>query len=423
MRFQIHLLWYTLIAAAIGLSACAGPMYAGPIFQGQALPNTPLPSAQAMPASASVDSERILFVGEDNNLYTAGPEGSEPVALTSDAGRNRAYSQPTWSPDGARMAWSRIDTGDRGFVVIAGPDGRVEIELEVPAPPFYYAWNPAGDRLAYLSNWTLQNRQTLALRLVDLSGDEPDVSTIATGQPLYFSWAPTGDFVLTHTGNSRVGISSMQGRSTALTRSSGNFTAPQWLADPTRFAYSVVEDGEQQIVVGNLRSGQVETLTYFKGASGFALSPDGAQLAYTESEGGHGMNSFGPLLLLDIASGEFRQLSPGPVVAFFWSPDSSSVYYMTAVVRGGEFGLQLAVWNGEERVDLGLYQPTQIFLNQYLRFADQYGQSAAYWSPDSSSVLFAGRNSQGQAGIWSIPVDGSPPWLVGQGVYATWPRR
>lgn len=405
-----------LVLAALLLTGCAAPVVTGPIFQGQTAASTA--PATAMPAASA---DRLLFIGDDGNLYTALADGTDQTALTNDASRSRVYSQPTWTPDGKRIAWTRIDEGSNGFAVIARSDGRIEAEVAVPAPPFFYAWNPDGDRLAYLSNWSAPAGQTLALRLVDLTSDQPTVRTIATGQPLYFSWAPTGDFLLTHTGNAQVGISSMQARSTVLAQNSADFAAPQWLTDPARFAYAVMNEGEQQIVIGNLRSGQVETLAYFKGTLSFSFSPDGKKLAYTESEDGQGMNAFGPLLLLDVPSGEFRQLSEGPIVAFFWSPNGGSLYFMKAIVQGGTFGLQLAVWNGTERVDLGIYQPSNTLLNQYLRFADQYGQSASYWSPDSSSVLFTGRNPEGVTGIWSIPVDGGPTTRIGRGVYAAWP--
>ena len=177
------------------------------------------------------------------------------------------------------------------------------------------------------------------------------------------------------------------------------------------------------MVVGNLASGQVENLAYFNGTLGFSISPDGQRLAYTDSETGQGMNSFGPLVVLDVRSGEFRQLSSQPVIAFFWSPDSSSIFYMTADLRSGDVGLQLAVWNGEKTTGLGRYQPSATFINQYLRFGDQYSQSAAYWSPDSTQVLFAGRNESGENGIWVIPTDGSAARRVARGVYATWSRR
>lgn len=420
MTIQTPIRPYRMLLALLGLllSGCAAPLYTGPIFQGQRIPATaPVAAPTPTPDRAG---NRLLYLGADGNLYTSAPDGGQALALTSDAGPRRAYSQPTWSPDGSRLAWTRIDNGRRGFVVVSRPDGSVEVEAEVAVPPFYYAWSRGGERLAYLSNWSAQQNPTLGLHLLDLTAAEPTVKTIATGQPLYFSWAPTGDFLLTHIGNRVVGIYSLDGRSTVLSERSGNFAAPQWLADPTLLAYAVRDGAEQQVVVGNLRSGQVRELTYFNGALGFSISPDGRKLAYTDSEGGERMNSFGPLLVLDLPSGEFRQLSSGPVVAFFWSPDSSSLYYLTALVRSGEFGLGLAVWNGERTVDLGIYQPDTAFLNQYLRFADQYGQSASYWSPDSRAVLFSGRNREGVQGVWVIPADGSAPRRVADGVYGVW---
>ena len=422
-KLQIRWLWGVLILFSLWSSGCATPLYTGAIFQGQTLPAAADPAEVTSPSLAELGTNRLLFIGSDGNVYSADPDGQRVLALTQDASPTRLYSQPTWSPAGERIAWTRLDDEKSGHLVVSRADGTVESDTELPFPPFYYAWNSRGDRLAYLSNWTIRESPTLALRLLDMTASQPVLSTLATGQPLYFSWSPTGDFLLTHTGNAEVGIASVQGRSTVLSRRSGNFAAPQWLADPTLLAYAVMDGAEQQMVIANLASGQVENLISFSGALAFSVSPDGHKMAYTDSEGGQGMNSFGPLLVLDVRSAEFRQLSSQPVIAFFWSPDSSSIFYMSAEQRSGGIGMRLFVWNGTQKVDLGRYQPSATLINQYLRFADQYGQSASYWSPDSTRVLFAGRNESGESGVWVIPADGSPAQRVARGVYATWTRR
>jgi len=408
-----------LILSALLANGCAAPIDTGSIFQAAAT-TAPGPATDS---AANLNRDRLVFIGADGNLYSADADGGRVLALTDDAGDNRLYSQPTWSPTGERIVWTRIDDGSRGHLVISRSDGTVEIDRELPFPPFYYDWNSSGDRLAYLSSWTGQDGPTLALRLVDLTSADPTITTIATGQPFYLSWAPTGDFLLTHTNNAEVKIYALQGRSTVLSLRSANFAAPQWLADPTQLAYAVVDGPLQQIVIGNLRSSQVQNLTYFNGGTSFSVSPDGHKLAYTESVQDQGSTAHTSLLLLDIPSGEFRQLSSQPTIAFFWSPDSSSLYWMNAELRSGEIGLRLRVWNGETTTDLGRYQPSPTFMDQYLRFADQYSQSASYWSPDSRNVLFSGRNEKGTSGVWVIPVDGSPAQRVAEGVYAAWPKK
>ncbi len=82
----------------------------------------------------------------------------------------------------------------------------------MPFAPFYIFWSPDSSRLAYLSNWLNGSLPSMALRLAELpqalDGSENLVtSTLAQGQPLYFSWSPDGERLLTHTGEERVGIS------------------------------------------------------------------------------------------------------------------------------------------------------------------------------------------------------------------------
>ena len=54
-------------------------------------------------------TNRILLQDTDGNLYIASPDGKERFALTDDASRRRVYGQPTWSPDGERIAWNVRD--------------------------------------------------------------------------------------------------------------------------------------------------------------------------------------------------------------------------------------------------------------------------------------------------------------------------
>ena len=98
----------------------------------------------ASDAAAIPDSpdNRVLVAGADGNLFLVAPDGSERFALTTDASSSRRYVQPTWAPDGQRIAWARLD-GQRSFLETSRFDGSERTELAVPFLPFYIYWSPA----------------------------------------------------------------------------------------------------------------------------------------------------------------------------------------------------------------------------------------------------------------------------------------
>jgi len=122
-----RLLPFFALAAAVlvmaGCSAEAVRSQAGRIVAQARLAN----DAAAIPDSPG---NRVLVAGADGNLFLVAPDGSERFALTTDASNSRRYLQPTWAPDGQRIAWARLD-GQRsfldGYCLVAGyqPEFRV----------------------------------------------------------------------------------------------------------------------------------------------------------------------------------------------------------------------------------------------------------------------------------------------------------
>ena len=94
---------------------------------------------------------------------------------------------------------------------------------------------------------------------------------------------------------------------------------------------------------------------------------------------------------------------------------------MTTEIEQQHLWLRLQVWDGKAVRQLNRFIPTPTFARQYLPFADQYAQSMQVWSPDSSSIVFAGLGEDGTAGVWVEAIDGKGlPQHVADGVFATW---
>jgi hypothetical protein len=141
----------------------------------------------------SPDGSRVAFSrgGDAGGIYVMNADGSNPVRRASAGG------SPTWSPDGQWVAFScRV-----------GPDGgickvRADDDGTAPVPVFaragvaaYPAWSPDGSRFAYSSDWNIFDFW-LDLWMAPLDGSAPTMilgSTLTSGfdrvQP---AWSPDG---------------------------------------------------------------------------------------------------------------------------------------------------------------------------------------------------------------------------------------
>lgn len=407
-----------LLCGLLGvLSGCIRPE-PGP------LPATRTPTPPVLDL-AQASQNRLLVLDTDGNLFTVQPDGSKRFDLTNDATRQRFYSQPTWSPTGERIAWAEISSAPgevSGALLSSSADGTQRTRTATPFPPFYLFWRPDGQQVAFLSNWVDANERTIALRLADVTDGAAEARTLGVGSPFYFSWSPDSQQLLTHIGNEQVTLLPLDGAETVLTATSARFAAPQWSADGQKLLYGINQESTPQLILAD-RAGTVEqVVTFFKEqtATAFALSPNGQHLAYTETDRPVGTNSFGPLFLFDLATEEFEQLASEPVLAFFWSPAGDALLFFSVVSAGQSVWLQAQVWDGKTVQTLSRFVPSDIFLGQYLPFADQYAQSTRFWAPDGRAFVYAGQNEAGQAGIWVQQLDATEPELVTEGVFATW---
>ncbi len=123
-------------------------------------PGGSTPSAPPVDTDAgSAASGRLAVVGRDGGLTTSLPDGSDQVVLVEGASDVRA-TQPTWSPDGRRLAWVLLDLaqGGNGAIVVAGPRGEDPVTTPTPFVPYYlglgshrspggvprFGWRPEG---------------------------------------------------------------------------------------------------------------------------------------------------------------------------------------------------------------------------------------------------------------------------------------
>lgn len=371
-------------------------------------------------------NNRILVLGTDGNIVTMSPSGDEIITITDDASTTKVvHQQPTWSPDGKYIAWTKIlsDQGNTQSALQIGDHlGQQRRELALPFAPFYYYWSPDSERLAYLSNWVYRNMGALALRIVEVSEDEISSKTLALGQPSYFSWAPDSRQLLTHIGNQRTSIRSIDGTNTPLSEESGGFSAPQWVANGAGITYAVNQGNQQALVLSDLEGSQIQEITTYSNQIIFSVSSTSRYFAYSTEDPASIQNSASGLYVVDIDSMQTQEVSSEPGIGFIWSPDGEKLAYMVLEEVEGKTAVRWYVWRAADSSvqQYDTFIPSRTFLQNYLPFFDQYVQSMTLWSPDSSAFVYAGNGSSGGSSIWVQQLAEEKAEEVGEGVFAAW---
>jgi len=348
----------------------------------------------------------------------------------ASGGSRRIESWPTWSPDGRWIAFGRLSVSGGNLngagIVLIGSDGQTERPMALPSgtAPIYLSWSPDSRYLTAL----VQQRDSLALQLADVSEDQPALRpAVESGAPLFSSWSPDSSTLLVHVNgdrrmDARARLSRLSVRAGSeaqpLPMAPSSFNTPAWSPDGRDWAFAAgIGDKEDGLY---LRQGDQSSLLARGFGPAFVWAPRGRQLAYGAriSE----QDDFSTGLWVTDGSGPGTQVVDDALVAFFWAPDGRRLAYFSP----GPAGLTLLSVDssGKNKRSLASFAPTQDFA-QLMSFFDQYAQSHTVWSPDSQRVLFAGVRASGNGSsnnphVFAAAADGSGVQQVADGSIAFW---
>jgi dipeptidyl aminopeptidase/acylaminoacyl peptidase len=369
-------------------------------------------------AGVPTDVGRLAVLDERGSLLTFAPDGTDAVVLAEAVQGESLFRQPTWSPDGSRLAWVRIDVSEgtaSASLVTATADGSEPIETPTDAAPFYLSWDPTASRIAYLSSPAPPDIE-LGIMEVAEGGQEP--TPLSTGSPFYLSWDPSGERMLVHVGGDRLERLEIDGTLTTVDARPGLFNAPVWSADGKSLFYVSAKGGRQQLVVHDLKKARGRRLVQYDGAIRFVVSPDGNHVAFQVNET---PDDVGPLSVLDRRTGKIERVATGPIPAFFWNPVGDRLLFLLPEAAADRVWFHWGVWDGTSTFTTPRFLPTDEFGRDYLQFFEQYAQSMSLWAPDGSAFTYAGTSETGMQGIWVQPArSGAEPILVAEGVFAAW---
>ncbi|MCY4368154.1 MAG: hypothetical protein OXF41_01775 [bacterium] len=331
----------------------------------------------------------------------------EPFASPGDD-----LQQPTWSPDGTLVAWSRA--GSEGFaVVVTSSRGGQAAQYTTAFAVFYMQWRPDGRAIALLGS---PEPGEVGLAILDL--DSGTVTPLNSSSSYYLHWAPGGEELITHIGGTRIEQLDPSTGNTSLFEAldpvNSVFQAAAWTPDGTSILYVRPADPDSaragdELVRRDISSGEIEVLAEGAGFFNFAVSPDGRAVALSIRT----LEGVTSMEIVDFASGRSEEIDAPLTLAWQWSPDSRKILLLGV----GNQAMSVGVY---ESGTITRYQeiiPTSTFLQNYLFFWSQYDLSHSLWAPDSSAFVFPAFDGVADA-VFLQYLDEELPILLGPGSMA-----
>ncbi len=394
----------------------------------------PASEAPAGPSTVRAPG-RLAVLGSTGTLSTMKADGGDRVDIMVGDGVGLVALQPSWSPDGTRIAWviREVDeTVVRFAVAVAGPRGEDPVVTQVPTSPFYLSWAPTGDRIGFLGPGDGETT-SVAFGVLDVAPDgsvgEPDMD-VAGGSPFfYFAWTPQGRSVVAHAGADRLEDLDLQGDGTPVSDRPGQFATPAVSSNGRTVVYVERASGIQRLVA-SVRGGPPKVLVEGRGTLSFVLEPGGHRIAYQflgpqdgdffdrrPAEPDDGVR------VVDLETGAIERATRVRAMTFEWSPMGGLLLALSPdSLATGVLPFRWHVWEeGHEPLLSPSHSPSVQVLREYAPFFTQYVQSSSQWAPDGSAFAYAAVDLENVPRILIQRSDFSKgPEVVSEGVYVTW---
>ncbi len=365
------------------------------------------------PEKATVGPGRLVILDGNGDIMITNPDGTDRRTISTSAEESVFYFQPIWSPDSTHIAWGQAKAS--GFAVgYQNVDGDEATIVPMVDLPFYLFWASDSGSIGALRD----SASGLDLELVDVASGTSTI--LDSGAPFYFSWNPTGDRLVTHVGPDRFEMITTDGDRSTAGPTGADYYAPQWTHDGILH----VDGGA---LVMETPEGARREVVRVTGFTAFVANPGGTRAAVQSIRTGEAVSfqnveietiPSNRLVVVDIETGEFEVVNEAPALAFFWSPSGESLLIFAPASSGD--ALVALVWTaGSGMSEYGNFLPPNPVARDLLPFFPQYAQSMRFWSPDSTAFAYPGI-VDGTSAIWVQQLDHEIPERVSDGNWVSW---
>lgn len=383
----------TVPAMLVGLLIAEGYQADERLRPSQAEIHTDARGVRGTEPSWSPDGTRIAFASDRegrDSIYVVRLDGRE---LTRVIHSPQTDYDPAWSLNGESIAFSSDRDGDFDIYVARSDGSAVEQITDDPGNDENPTWSPDGEQIAFYSDRD-GNRE---IYVVDRDGGHPRNLTMHPGQDWPAAWSPDGGriaFGSDRGGDWEIYVMSADGSNARpLIYEPGDDLWPAWSPDGQWIAFSSERHGNREIYKMTSNGSFLTNLSDDSHGDGMpAWSPDGARIAFVSDR----RDGIERLYVMNADGLEERPIihlpPPEPVAAGI---SADAWFFVAGAAPGLIHLLLLAGWASP---------------HLYLRRHSQQGAGLAAIRIFSATTILGLMGSEGVA-LWAL-VNGSL-WLFG----------